>query len=148
MNLKNTRWNKIKHHFSGHPDDLIEVIYNDLNTQSWNNLFIWLTDKIIHLRTQHDYINPDQLSLKSFISGELSYIATIRTKNGLELSLSIINDNTLEIDIEQSCIQSALAFNDLLESVNNIASVTGSVDYIICPEFQTGQAFVVNGKVL
>ncbi len=141
-------WNKVKQHFNGHPGDLIEVIYKDMSAHSWEALFKWLTDKTTLLRTQHGYIDNKELSFKSFISGELSYIVTIRTTGGLDLSLAIIDDKTLDIDIELGDIQSASAFDDLLESTNKIASVIGSVNYIICPEFQVEQAFVINGKTL
>ncbi|HED33692.1 MAG TPA: hypothetical protein ENJ08_05660 [Gammaproteobacteria bacterium] len=141
-------WNKVKHHFSGHPEDLIEVIYRDMNPHAWKRLFDWIKDRIIHLNTQHGYIEPGKLSFDAYISGEYSYIATIRTGNETELSLSIIDENSLEIDIELEEIQSAQAFDTLLSNVKEIAGVIACENYIICPEFKPEQAFIINGNYL
>ncbi len=141
-------WDNVKHHFSGHPEDLIEVIYRDMKPYSWERLFDWIKDKIIYLDTQHGYIEPHELSFDAYISGEYSYIATIKTDNGAMLSLSIIDEDSLDINIELEEIQSAQAFNELLSNVKEIAGVIACENYIICPEFKPDQAFIINGHYL
>jgi len=141
-------WDKVKHYFSGHPEDLIEVIYRDMNPHSWKRLFDWVKDKIIHLNTRHGYIEPNELSFDAYISGEYSYIATIKTANGAVLSLSIIDEDSLDINIELEEIQSAQDFDELLSNVKEIAEVIACENYIICPEFKPNQAFIINGNYL
>jgi len=141
-------WDKIKHHFNGHPEDLIEIIYRDMNPHSWKLLFDWIKDKVIYLNTQDGYIEPHELSYDAYISGEYSYIATIKTASGTLLDLSIIDEDSLDINIELEEIQSTQAFDELLSNVREIARIIACENYIICPEFKPDQAFVINGHYL
>jgi hypothetical protein len=143
-----TTWEKVKHHFSGHPEDLVEVIYYDMEPHCWELLFNWLEGKVTLLRFQHGYIKPPELNYDSFINGELCYIATIKSVGGLDIELSIIDDDKLEINIEIGEIQSVDVFEDMLLTVNDIAKVIFSRNYIISPEIKPEHAFVINGNIV
>lgn len=140
------QWNQVSQYFSGKPSDLIEVYFHGMDAQAWRKLFKWLEGKVIYLRDQYNVDRSNKLNLDAFLNGERCYVADIQTPL-LRLSLAIIDDDLLTIDIEKGDVQSQELFADLLSSVNTIAGVVGCKDYIICPEFKKAEAFVVNGVV-
>ncbi|HWV16458.1 MAG TPA: hypothetical protein VN030_13575 [Cellvibrio sp.] len=141
------QWHQVSQYFSGDPNDLIEIYFHAMDAESWRKLFDWLEGKVIYLRDQYNVDRSNKLNLNAFLTGERCYIADIQTPL-LRLSLAIIDDDLLTIDIEKGDIQSQELFADLLSSVNIIAEVVGCKDYIICPEFKKAEAFVVNGVVV
>lgn len=140
------QWSKVSHHFSGHPDDLIEVYFHGIDKEAWRKLFDWLDGKVIYLLDQHNVDRSNKLNLDLFLDGSLSYIADIETPH-LNLSLGIIDDDQLTMDIAKGDIQSEDVFADFLSSINTIANVVGCTDYIVCPEFRKNEAFVINGII-
>ncbi len=140
------QWSKVSHQFSGRPDDLIEVYFHGMDKESWRKLFNWLDGKVVYLRDQHNVDRSNKLNLDLFLEGDLCYIADIETPH-LNLSLGIIDDDQLTIDIQKGDIQSEEIFADFLSSLNTIATVIGCTDYIVCPEFKKDEAFVINGII-
>ena len=142
-------WNELKHHFEGHSQDLIEVIYEDITPEIWTTLFHWLDGKISHLMTKDGYDDVSTLSLESVLSGDCSYVVTlISTDERMPLELSIIDDELLEINIELEEIQSAAEFELYLKTVTEIATVIQSTNYYICPEYKKDESFMINGKLV
>lgn len=68
-------------------------------------------------------------------------------KGKLDLSLAIIEQYQLELNVSFEEIQSEDAFNELLASVVEIAHSVKCSNYYICPEFNKEAAFIVNGKL-
>lgn len=140
-------WELVKQYFEGDPEDLIEVYYHDVFRASWEKLFNWLQGRILYLETQYGKEPPQELNIKRYLSGELSYIASTQCTNGFELSLSIIDEDVLQIDIEKGEIKNSDDYNLFVAGVNEIASVINCENYIICPEFKKNEAFIINNKV-
>lgn len=137
----------VKGYFEGDPDDLVEVYYHDMMKTSWEKLFIWLQGRVTYLETQNGKEQPEELSVHRFFSGEQSYIADTICSNGFKLSLSIIEEDLLQIDIEKGEIRNAEGYELFLSGVNEVANVINCKNYIICPEFKKNEAFIVNGEV-
>ena len=140
-------WEIVKQYFEGDQEDLIEIYYHDMVKTSWGKLFIWLQGRVIYLESQYGKEPPEELNIKSYLSGELSYIASTKCTDGFEMSLSIIDEVILQIDIEKGEIKRSEEYNSFISGVNEIASVINCKNYIICPEFKKNEAFIVNGKV-
>lgn len=138
-------WNQVKHHFNGHPQDLIETIFEGMKPKNWKLLFDWMEGKVLYVMTQYGYEDIEVISLNSFLTGEYSYVVTLKDKLGL--SLTIIEENQLEIDVALEEIQSEDSFNELLRCVIEIANVVKCSNYYICPEFKKEEAFIINGKL-
>lgn len=140
-------WNRVKQYLKADPSDLIEVHFYDLDRQSWQSLFAWIQEKTVLLDCQFGRLNADELSLEDFLAGKMSYIAHIKTQDGDELSLSIIEEDELTIDIEVGELDSEDKLERFLNKVVHIADIIGCNHYIICPEFETEKAFIVNGQL-
>lgn len=141
-------WSSAKKYFEGHRDDLVEIIYYGMTAATWNLLFNWLGDKVICLQTQDGYVSTEELYFESFLTGENSYIATVKSPGGLEFPLMIIEKDILEINMEKGEIKSHFAFDDFFSFIKSVASTVESSHYIVCPEFCPEQAFIVNGQVV
>ena len=142
------QWNRIKEALHGEPSDLVEVYFYDLDHKSWARLFNWIEGKLFLLDCQFGRLKKNELDLRSFLDGEMSYIAHIRTPDELELSLSIIEMEELTIDIEICEINTEQKFNKFLKNVIAIAEEVGCTHYIVCPEFKKEEVFVINGVVV
>ena len=133
-------------YLTGDPEDLIEVYFLEMTLSSWASLFKWLDGRVILLDCQHGRIPINELSYEKFISDELSYIAHIKSTNQFEISLSIIEKDELTIDISISEIISKENSEEFMSAVSEIATVIGSKNYRVCPEFDKKNAFYINGK--
>lgn len=138
-------WNQVKHHFNGHPQDLVEAIFEDMKPDNWRLLFDWMDGKVSHVMTQHGYEEIEVIALNSFLSGEYSYVVTLKDELGLDLS--IIEENQLDINVALEDIQSGASFDELLRCVIEIADVVKCSNYYLCPEFKKEEAFIINGKL-
>lgn len=141
------QWNTVKQYIKGDSSDLVEVYFYDLDRKSWENLFSWAQEQVFLLDCQFGRLSTDELNLDDFLTGKMSYIAHIKTLEGYELSLSIIEENELTIDIEVCEINTEDKFELFLNNIINIAEVIGCNHYIICPEFEKDKAFIVNGHI-
>jgi len=126
--------------------DLIEVWYHGLDNESWTRLFDWLTGRVVWLMSQYGKEPPAELDLQKFLNGEYSYVADARCDTGMVLSLTIIEEDMLEINVEKEEVQTAEQYQQFIDSVCEIAEAIGCTDYLICPEFKKDEAFFVNGK--
>lgn len=140
-------WNKVRQFLQGHPQDLVEVFFEDMSPDAWRKLFTWLDGRVRLLENQYGRLKPDELNVELFLNGSMSYIAHIRDERDFELSLLIIEENELSIDIELEDISEEGQFLAFLDAISRIASVSGCEKTIVCQEFQRETPFLVNGKL-
>lgn len=143
----NMQWSIVEQYLKGGSSDLLEVYFCGIDHKSWRNLFSWIQEKVFLLDCQFGRLNANELNLDDFLDGKMSYIAHIKTPDGYELSLSIIKENELTIDIEVCEINTEGNFELFLNNVINIAEVINCNHYIICPEFEKDKAFIINGHL-
>jgi hypothetical protein len=141
-------WNNVKKYIENDPIELIEAYFHGMTDESWGKLFSWASDKVVLLDCHHGRLKNSELNLDSFLKGELSYVADVEVSDGYRLSLSIIEDDELTIDIEKCDIDTEEKFDLFLKSIITIAAVIECRDYVISPEFKKDEAFVVNGKMV
>lgn len=108
--------------------------------------FVWIQKQVFILDCQFGRLSADELNLDDFLEGNMSYIAHIKTPEGNELSLSIIEENELTIDIEVCEINTEDKFEMFLNNVTNIAKVINCSHYIIHPEFEQDAALIRTPK--
>jgi hypothetical protein len=112
---------------------------------SWKLLFNWFDGRVRLVDTHRGRIEPSELSYEDFIAEKIACIAYVETSNKFELSMSIIERNELTIDIEKGELMSDLDGDRFISSIEEVASIIGSTNYIICPEFKKYKAFYING---
>ena len=139
-------WQHAENHFKGSPQDLIEIIFEGMSPENWKLLFQWMEGRISSVMTQYGYEPIDIISYEAFISGERSYVVDLN--DALGLTLSIIDDHKLEINIEVEDIKTQKQFTELLNAVNEIALITKCSRYYICPEFKPDESFIINGQLV
>ncbi len=142
------QWSLVERHIQGDPSDLFEVYFYDLDPRSWGRLFAWIRGKVSLLDCQFGRLGVDELDLDQFLNGSMFYIAHIKTSDEFELSLSIIEEKELTIDMEKCEIDTEEKFMRFLHHIMDIAKVIECDNYIICPEFKTDNAFIVNGVLV
>lgn len=130
----------------GDPSDLIEVFFEDLNAESWRKLFRWLEGRVMVLDCQLGRLKADELNVDFFLEGSMSYIASIQGIRNFELSLTIIEEAELSIDIKIEDISEENHFLCFLENITHIAEVIDCKKFIVCQEFHRDTPFLVNGK--
>ena len=139
-NYRTNELEKYKRTLAGESEALIEVYFDNMSSDCWKLLFQWMSDKTEIPDCHHGRLQASELSLKSFLSGELSYMPDVRTSNGMRLSLSLsmieIELDELTIDIERGGISSEQEVTLLLASLHEIGSVIKSKHYIVCPELK------------
>lgn len=143
------KWEQVKQHFSGDPDESIEIYYENMTEASWRSVFDWIDNQPgILVMNAYGYIEPEELDCEEFIAGNTGYVVTTRSKADLEFSLNIIDDDTMDCYVYPSEIQGEDSFNDFMSLVNELAEITHSPRVIICPEEQKAKAFIVNGEMI
>lgn len=141
-------WSSVKKYLEGHPSDLVEVFFLDMSMMSWKKLFEWMSDRIVLLDCQYGRLNVDELNVELFLNGSMSYIAHVRGCSGIELSISIIDENEASIDVELEDINNEEYFRAFLESISEIAREINCKKYIVCQEFKREAPFIVNGVLV
>lgn len=142
------QWGLVEQYIQGDPSDLFEVYFYDLDPHSWGRLFAWIRGKVSLLDCQFGRLGVDELDLDQFLNGNMFYIAHIKTSDEFELSLSIIEEKELTIDIEKCEIDTEEKFTRFLRHIIDIAKLIECNNYIICPEFKTDNAFIINGVLV
>ena len=142
-------WQQVKQHFSGNPDDSIEIYYENMTEASWLSVFDWIDNQTgILVMNAYGYIEPEELSYKEFIAGNTAYVVTTTSKSGLIFNLRIIDDDIMDCYIDIGDVQDKDIFNEFLSLVNELAEITHSPKVIVCPEEQKDKAFILNGELV
>lgn len=143
-----TVWQKVQHHFSGNPQDLVEIIFEGITAEKWHDFFNWVVTQPARVMTQLGYIDLADLSYERFMAGEEGYIVSVATPGGIVIHLEFIVLGQLDINIAIEDIPNERAFYDLLSFTNFLASLTHCSRYFIFPEFKPDDAFIINGQLV
>lgn len=120
----------------------------DMPVSSWQKLFRWISDRIVFLDCQFGRLNADELNIELFLNGSMSYIAHVKGSSGIELSISVINEDKASIDVEVEDISNEEYFRAFLVSISEIARVIHCKKYIVCREYKRGAPFIVDGVLV
>ncbi len=142
-------WDLVKQHFNRGTDDAIEIYYENMTKAAWSCVFDWITlQPTILVMTAYGYIEPDELDYNEFINGNSSYVVTITPNDGLNFSIRIIEDAIMDCYVYLDEIQDQHTFDQFISIIFELAEVTQSPRYIVCPEERKQEAFIIDGKLI
>ena len=139
-------WEKVKKILGQSDHELIEVYFHGMSKEAWTQLFDWASDKLIVVDCHHGRLEKSEFKLDPFLNDEMFYSIDARMPNNEVLVLGILDQAELTIDVEKCEIDTEESFTSFLKNIELIAQISGCEDYIICPEFKKGEAFIHNGQ--
>lgn len=139
---------KIQHHFSGHPQDLVEITFEGMTAEKWSSLFGWVLGQGARVMNHLGYLDLTDLSFEKFMKGEDGYIVSVTTTGGIPIHLAFVELDRVGINLAIEDIPNETVFLDLLAFTDFLADMMACPRYSIFPEFKPHEAFVINGQLV
>ncbi|GGY78546.1 hypothetical protein GCM10011613_24040 [Cellvibrio zantedeschiae] len=136
-----------------HQDMLVDIYYEQMDTEAWVRVFNWLAN-CPELKSINCYIPTADENLQhlpenigDYIEQEGFYCFISLTVSGIDLYLRFYIKSEIEGDILPKDIDTEEKLLSLLEFLEKIRLVAGVPKYIVCPE-NCKKAYIINGQVV
>ncbi|OZY87745.1 hypothetical protein CBP51_12535 [Cellvibrio mixtus] len=133
---------------------LLDIYFEQMNAEAWIKVFDWLSGcsavSSINCYIPETDQNLEYLpkNIAECMKQEGFYCFISLTVSGINLVLRFYIESEIECDISPNDIGTEQQLHSLFSFLEQIRTISGVSNYVICPENSKEEVFIVNGNLV